>query len=148
MDDLSPYEPVPQLSPNRHHDAFRLASISSGITVDPNETLGTLSENDVNNHFKVDFKSQCIGLKSLSFSCPPPAQLLIVWSWCDPFWHVSLINAHLIFCMCRVSFTVGMTGHRDEVCPLPGLQAAVASKLYRFLSSSFDRNFQRMFSSV
>lgn len=29
MDDLSPYEPV---APNRHPDAFRLASISSGIT--------------------------------------------------------------------------------------------------------------------
>lgn len=32
MDDSSPYEPVPQHAPNRHHDAFRLASISSGIT--------------------------------------------------------------------------------------------------------------------
>lgn len=31
MDDSSPYEPVPQPAPNRHHDAFRLASISSGI---------------------------------------------------------------------------------------------------------------------
>lgn len=29
MDDSSPYEPV---APNRHPDAFRLASISSGIT--------------------------------------------------------------------------------------------------------------------
>lgn len=28
MDDSSPYEPV---APNRHPDAFRLASISSGI---------------------------------------------------------------------------------------------------------------------
>lgn len=30
MDDSSPYEPV---APNRHPDAFGLASISSGITV-------------------------------------------------------------------------------------------------------------------
>ncbi|XP_029018896.1 GDNF family receptor alpha-2-like [Betta splendens] len=36
VDDLSPYEPVPQPPPNRHHDASRLASISSGmLTVAP-----------------------------------------------------------------------------------------------------------------
>lgn len=41
-----------------------------------------------------------------------------------------------------------MIGHRNDACPLPGLQASVTWKFNRFLSSSSKRNFRRMFSAL
>uniref|UniRef100_H3CEC3 GDNF/GAS1 domain-containing protein n=1 Tax=Tetraodon nigroviridis TaxID=99883 RepID=H3CEC3_TETNG len=106
MDESSPYEPV---APNRHPDAFRLASISSGIAVSPRNVVMCSSSyccqlNSSLSHWGAEYEPVCsvkmiVPVNSCSkVQCPPPTSPFIShWNTPMPYLHPYSFSS----CVCR-----------------------------------------------